>query len=179
MSKVLVLYATSDGQTKKVAEFIARTVGEEGSEAECIKIKKAKDSVSLEHIDAVIIGASIHADRYKGFIKKFVRNNIEKLSLLPTAFFTVCLTAKSQDEESKAKVESYVQNFLTETSLKPVISTGIAGAILYKEYSMVKRVIMKKINESVGGDADTSRNYEYTDWDAVRNFVKEFLIKIK
>ena len=36
------------------------------------------------------------------------------------------------------------------------------------------KLVMKRIAKKEGADTDTSRDYEYTDWDAVAEFAKDF-----
>ena len=45
-----------------------------------------------------------------------------------------------------------------------------AGALLYTRYGWVKRHLMRAIARHEGGDVDTSRDHDYTDWDAVEHF---------
>lgn len=51
----------------------------------------------------------------------------------------------------------------------------IAGALKYTQYNPLVRFIMRRIAATAGGDLDTSRDYEYTDWAAVDRFVIEFV----
>lgn len=37
---------------------------------------------------------------------------------------------------------------------------------------------MKKISASAGGDVDTSRDYEYTDWERLEEFASQFLARL-
>jgi menaquinone-dependent protoporphyrinogen oxidase len=50
----------------------------------------------------------------------------------------------------------------------------VAGALPYTKYNVFIRWIMKRIARQEGGDIDTSRDYEYTDWKALRLFAGEF-----
>jgi len=51
-----------------------------------------------------------------------------------------------------------------------------AGALRYTQYGFVKRHLIKKISkDKASADLDTSRDYEYTDWNDVRHFAEEFL----
>ena len=50
----------------------------------------------------------------------------------------------------------------------------VAGALRYTHYNWLKRWMMKRIVTKAGGNTDTSRDYEYTDWAAVRAFADEF-----
>jgi menaquinone-dependent protoporphyrinogen oxidase len=62
---------------------------------------------------------------------------------------------------------------------KPLMTTQLAGALKYTQYGFFTRLVMKKIAKREGRTTDTSKDHEYTDWDAVREFVAEFLVKIK
>ena len=41
-------------------------------------------------------------------------------------------------------------------------------------YNWLKRWMMRRIVAKAGGDTDTSRDYEYTDWEALRVFCEQF-----
>lgn len=51
-----------------------------------------------------------------------------------------------------------------------------SGALRYSQYGFIKRHMMKRISRDMGNpDTDTSRDYEYTDWNDVRHFDEGFL----
>ena len=50
----------------------------------------------------------------------------------------------------------------------------VAGALLYTHYNFFVRWLMKRIVANAGGDTDTSKDYEYTDWSDVRAFAADF-----
>ena len=54
------------------------------------------------------------------------------------------------------------------------------GALLYRQYGLLKRLMMKKIVRDKPGNLslDTSRNHEYTEWDDVQRFAEEFLRRL-
>jgi len=56
--------------------------------------------------------------------------------------------------------------------------TQVAGALKYTQYDFFTRLLMKRIAKKEGRTTDTSRDYEYTDWNAVRQFVKEFVVRV-
>ena len=58
--------------------------------------------------------------------------------------------------------------------LSPAITKRVAGALPYTKYNLFMRWIMKRIVKKQGGDTDTSRDYDYTDWDDLRQFAAEF-----
>jgi menaquinone-dependent protoporphyrinogen oxidase len=54
------------------------------------------------------------------------------------------------------------------------------GALLYRQYGILKRLMMKKIVRDKPGNlsTDTSRDYVYTEWDEVRAFTERFLDRL-
>lgn len=50
----------------------------------------------------------------------------------------------------------------------------VAGALLYTRYNWIERWVMRRIVRKAGGDTDTSRDYEYTNWAELRAFVEQF-----
>src|SRR5262249_4218420 len=57
----------------------------------------------------------------------------------------------------------------------PKVVGMFAGALMYTRYGWIKRHIMRSIEAKEGRDVDTSRDYEYTDWDAVDEFARTVL----
>jgi len=178
MAKILVPFITSEGHTEKVAHYICRVLDDEGYTAEAVQIKKSSDSLSFEGIDGVILGASIHAGRYKNILLKCVKNNRDALLQVPLAFFVVCLSANDESDKGRKEVERYIAKFTATTGLEPQVTTGVAGALAYVKYNTITRMLMKKISKESGLPTDTSKNYEFTNWDDIRVFVKEFLLKV-
>jgi menaquinone-dependent protoporphyrinogen oxidase len=50
----------------------------------------------------------------------------------------------------------------------------VAGALPYTRYGWLKRQMIKRIVAKAGGDTDTTRDFEYTDWNDLRNFTGDF-----
>jgi menaquinone-dependent protoporphyrinogen oxidase len=48
----------------------------------------------------------------------------------------------------------------------------IAGALMYSKYPLPVKWLMKGIARKAGEDTDTSRDYEYTDWEQVRQYAQ-------
>ena len=79
-----------------------------------------------------------------------------------------------------ANAQAYVENFEQETGWTPAQIGLFGGALLYRKYGFLKRLMMKKIVSSKPGNlsTDTSRDHEYTDWDQVRRFAEDFLQRL-
>ena len=172
MTKILIGYGTTEGQTARIAHHLAEAVRSHGLEAQVLDLKGSKD-VPLEGYDAVIVGGSIHMGKHEEYVVDFVRKNRAALERLPSAFFSVSLAAHGDVDNARA----YVENFEQETGWRPTQVGLFSGALLYRQYGFLKRLMMKKIVTDKPGSlsTDTSRDHVYTDWDEVKRFAKVFL----
>ena len=48
----------------------------------------------------------------------------------------------------------------------------VAGALAYSKYSMPVKWMMKRIAKQAGEATDTSKDYEYTDWDQIHRYAQ-------
>ena len=58
------------------------------------------------------------------------------------------------------------------------VTTMVAGALADTKYNWFIRSMMKRIAAKAGGDTDTSRDYEYTDWPALSRFSVQFARRV-
>ena len=86
------------------------------------------------------------------------------------------LAAHGDTENARA----YVENFEQQTVWRPAQVGLFSGALLYRQYGFLKRLMMKKIVSSKPGglSTDTSRDHEYTDWEQVKRFAEDFLKRL-
>ena len=175
MKSVLVVYGTTEGQTRKIAEFIADALKQRGVKVELVdSASKAAAQVQPVH-SAAIVCRSIHQRRYQAALLRFVKDNRDWLTGLPAAFVCVSLAVLLQDGQSAEEQRAIEQAFYRETGWTPAITHHVAGALRHPEQDYLKRLIMRLIAKHQGVDADTSRDREYTDWDDLARFVDEFL----
>ena len=174
MANIYIPCGTTEGQTAKIAEFIADVIRAHGHDAETVDIKHSGDAVP-DGYDAVIVGASIHMGKHEDYVRDFVEKNRATLERVPSALFSVSLAAHGDTENA----ESYVENFEDETGWRPAQVGLFGGALLYTQYGFIKRLMMKKIASDKGTlDKDTSRDYVYTEWDGVKRFAEDFLERV-
>jgi menaquinone-dependent protoporphyrinogen oxidase len=175
MKSVLVVYATTEGQTRKIAEFIAAALAERGFDASVVD--SASDAAAMVQpvcVAAVFCG-SVHRHRYQHSLVRFVKDNAGWLAGIPTAFVAVSLTAAGRDERGRADLQEIVAAFCRRTGWAPTMIRHVAGALRYTQYNFVEKWMLRRIAADQGGDTDTSRDHEYTDWDDVTRFVGEFV----
>ena len=125
----------------------------------------------------MLVAASIRAGRYQQAVTRWVQRHAEGLNLMPSAFVSVCLGIVERRPEARAEVRQIMNRFLRANGWQPAVTKMVAGALLYTQYGWLTRWFMKRIVTKAGGDTDTTRDYEYTDWNDLRTFAREFARK--
>ena len=173
MSSALILYATTEGQTARIAERIARMLRSRGHAADTRPAGEVRADLDALGYDGVIVGASIHYGRHPRYLRSLVRRQRAALEGRPSAFFSVSLSAGGPGAKPEA-ARRYLEAFLRQSGWRPQQSATFAGALPYSKYGAFKRLLMIAFVGLGGGDMDASRDYEYTDWDAVERFADTF-----
>ena len=172
MSPILVLYGTTDGHAAKVAAFISATLQSRGLTVDLSDAARTTPDPRL--YEAVLVVASVHAGGYQRAVTRWLRREGPRLWGRPTAFVSVCLGVLQHEAAVDAELASIVRRFLTKAGWQPDETKIVAGALPYSKYGWVRRQVMRRIVAKAGGDTDTSRDYEYTDWEDLRAFVVGF-----
>lgn len=175
MARVLIVYGTVEGQTEKISREIADQLRQKGHRADLMKPSffSTPRSIDPRDYDSVVIGGPVYASCYPRALRRWVKANAHELSQRPSAFFSVCLgVLQKSDPQAQESEEKVLQDFFRWSGWRPQTWTLFAGALPYTKYNWLKRRLMKAIIQRAGGDTDTSRDYEYTDWDEVRRFAQ-------
>lgn len=173
MSRVLILYGTTDGHTRKIAAALREALRDAGVSAFVTDAKHGTAAVAAEY-DGVIVAASLHAGGFQKPVVRWARTEAAHLNRMPTAFLCVCLAVLEQRPETRRELDAIIARFQQSTGWQPTLIKPVAGALLYTRYNWLKRWIMKRIVAKAGGDTDTTRDYEYTDWSQLRGFARAF-----
>ena len=178
MSKILIAYGTSEGQTASIAERLAGFIRAQGHDAFTVDL--GREAPAPAGYDAVIVGASVHKGRHQKWVVDYVRRNRPALELLPSAFFSVSLAILDRSEKGRQEADGYVETFVRETGWYPTKVGLFAGALLYTRYNFLMRWVMWGISKSRGSrDLDTRRDYVYTDIGEVQRFAEEFVATLE
>ena len=164
--KKIFIYSSSNGQSLKICE----TLNEE-KESLILNIDRI-NSVNLDNFDQIIIGASVKYGDHNKKIYNFVKNNKILLKRKKTVFFSVNATAR-KSEKNKPNTNPYIIKFLKKTNWKPDHIGVFAGKIDFPNYNFLEKYIIKFIMWITNGPTDTTKTYEFTDWDAVKKFSRE------
>lgn len=182
MKPVLVIYATREGHTRRIAEHIAATVRSRGHQAAAVDAAHLPEGFSLGSYAAAIVAASVHAGKHENEIVAFVKRHRADLERIPAVFLSVSLSeagvedpASSPERRARAAadVQRMIDTFLAETGWHPSKVRAVAGALSYTKYNFLVRFVMKRIAKAQGASTDTSRDHELTDWEALDHIVDE------
>jgi menaquinone-dependent protoporphyrinogen oxidase len=168
---ILIVFHTSEGQTAKIAERVAGVLRERGSS---VDVRSVGHAPTPDGYDAVMVGDSIHAVHHSREMIRYLQTHVVALNSMPSALFQVCLASANPDLEHTQTAHALVQELLDRTGFDPDAVGLFAGALVYTQYGWFKRHVMRAIVKREGGDLDMSRDYDYTDWDAVARFAEDF-----
>ena len=172
--RILVVYGTTDGQTRKIAAAMAGALHADGARVDVVEARSDARAIAPGQYDAVIVAASVHAGSYQRGVRRWVAANVSTLRTVPTAFVSVCLGILEHNPKTDARLNELIDRFLTMTAWQPGVRKIVAGALLYRKYNWLKRFAMRRIAAKAGGDVDTSRDHEYTDWEDLKTFAVRF-----
>jgi menaquinone-dependent protoporphyrinogen oxidase len=172
MSRILVVFGTTEGQTAKVAAAIAASLRTHDVTVDVVEAGTVR--VDPTGYEGVVVAASVHASGYQRAVRRWLRANAGALNARPTAFVSVCLGVLQADPNVQRDVTDIARRFVAAAEWRPSVIKIVAGALPYTRYNWLKRWMMRRIVAKAGGDTDTSRDFEYTDWTDLRAFAQQF-----
>lgn len=171
MGKLLVLYSSCNGQTKKIIAAMAEEFA--GYEVDMVDLHTLPRK-NLSKYDKVLLGASIRYGHFHHSVYSFIHAHSEQLEVADAGFFCVCLTAR-KPEKADPKNNAYVKKFLARSPWRPKSIGVFAGALKYSEYNWWQTRIIQLIMKITGGSTDTRQDIEFTNWEQVKAFTRGFI----
>jgi menaquinone-dependent protoporphyrinogen oxidase len=171
--RFLLLYASTHGHTAKIAARIAAALEHDGATVDLRELGANAAEPAPPEYDAVILGGSIHAGHHQRALVKWAKQHHIALGVTPSAFFSVCLTAADDTDESRVATRAYLDLFIEDTGWTPGESATFPGALQYREYDFATRLLVRLLMSRTHRPTDTSQDYDYTDWDAVDRWAHE------
>jgi menaquinone-dependent protoporphyrinogen oxidase len=173
MSQILIVYATTDGQTLRICQRIQAIVEQGGHSVTLVAVQEA-GSCALESFDSIVIGASIRYGKHSPLVREFVRRHQRVLESKPSAFFSVNVVAR-KPAKSEPHTNPYLQKFLREIAWKPQHLAVFAGKINYPVYGPLDRRVIQFIMWMTDGPTNRNDVVEFTDWARVDAFGQEIV----
>lgn len=171
MEQVLLLHSSTDGQTIKILNYIKEELG---ADCQCtMQDLNVLPTIDWQQYDRVLIGASVRYGHLNKKLYQFIETNLEALNQHKVAFFCVNLTARKEGKNTP-ETSAYMKKFHVKSPWQPKLQAVFAGALRYPRYKWFDRVMIQLIMRITGGETDTSKEVEYTDWQLVSRFSTEF-----
>ena len=162
-------YSSTRGQTAEICRRLQAAI-EEASGKTCIlaPVKQARAG-DLKACSTIVLGASIVYGKYRPEVRKFLETHRELLRTKETAFFSVNVTAR-KPHRATPESNPYAARLLAMAGFTPNLAAVFAGKVDYPAYGPFDRFMIRLIMRITKGPTDTSRSYEFTDWEAVQDF---------
>ena len=170
MSGSLIIYSSTDGQTKTICEKI-KSFSKNSESVKLISLEEASN-FNLQSYEDIIIGASIRYGKHNKNLYKFISSNKETLEKKRSAFFSVNVVAR-KPEKNTPETNPYMKKFLKISNWKPDKLGVFAGKVNYPNYGFFDKYIIRLIMFITKGPTDTTKSFEFTDWSKVEDFAKE------
>lgn len=174
MAKVLFLYASREGQTRRICECMAEVYARAGAEVQVCALTDSRVSEALQQSDCLVMGGSIHYGHFPKAMYDFIAGNRQIIEARPNAFFGVNLTARKPGKDTPHG-SAYMRKFLKKSPWQPRSLAVFAGALLYSRYTWYDRMMIRFIMWLTGGPTDPGVDVEFTDWEKVRSVAQSWL----
>lgn len=171
--KILVGYATREGQSRKIARWVSDWMIDAGHSVEVLAVDET-DGLDLGRFDRAVLVGSIHAGHYKAALVSFVSGQ-DGLNDLPVLFLSVSLAAAGHDAEEWRALDGIADDLKEATGWLPDRVVQVAGAYKPSEYDILSRFIMRRIIAQKDPEADLDADREYTDWAALGEVLGEWV----
>ena len=175
--RALIVYGTTEGQTRKIAGRIAERVRELGYEAQLQDSSAISENLQIDEFATIIVVASVHQHVHQETVTAYAMAHRDQLNAKFTGFVSVSLSAALERDHLQA--QTYVDRFVAETGWRPNRTLVMPGALRNTSYDYFKQQIVKHIVMKGSGPVDTEHDYEFTDWEALSKFVDLFVERVK
>ena len=116
MTTILLVYGTTDGHTRKIAQVLAENLRAQFCSVDVVDSAGMLRRLSPEGYDGVIVAASVHIGDYQRAVANWVRTHARTLNLMPTALLSVCLAVLQQETKARQEILRIMRRFLDRCS---------------------------------------------------------------
>jgi menaquinone-dependent protoporphyrinogen oxidase len=168
VTRILILYSTTDGHTLRICQRLQQVIDQQGHQVMVVSIDDAAN-VDLQAFDTLVIGASIRYGRHSKAVTDFIQRNTPLLDSKANAFFSVNIVARKPNR-NQPDTNPYLRKFLRQIAWRPKLLAVFAGRLDYPRYGIFDRCMIRFIMWMTHGPTDPSAVIEFTDWQQVEAF---------
>lgn len=166
----LVVHATSEGHTAKVARAIAARLHERGLRVRAGDVHDLDADADARALPPLVVaGSPVHVGRHDAALVLWARAHAEAANDRVAGLFSVSLSAAGRPDEV-ADAERLLADLVRETGWTNARTTVVAGAVPWSRYGVLKRILMKHVLRKGGRTPHPDHDEDHTDWNRVRAF---------
>jgi len=161
-------YATRDGQSRRIAEHISRSLAAAGVTA------TPRDAATMQPADlaaasVVVLVAAVRYGHHVPEAERFLAAYRSHASPPPLALASVSLVARKPGRTT-AQGNPYLRKVIARHRLAPALAVAFAGRLEYRRCGWLDRQIIRVIMLLTGGPTEPGTCVEFTSWPAVDEF---------
>jgi menaquinone-dependent protoporphyrinogen oxidase len=165
-----VLYATRDGQSRRIARHVVERLAALGNSAIAYDLAAESPApADVADAPAVVVVAAVRYGRHLPEAGRFLAQYRRLAAPPPLALASVNLTARKPDKNT-VETNPYLRKLIASSGARPAVAIALAGRLDYPRYRWLDRQIIRAIMWLTGGPTDPRTCVEYTSWAAVDVF---------
>lgn len=170
---VLIVYATIEGQSGKIAQFVKTHLEGTGQTVRCFDTDDLLADVEFEGVSHVIVTAPVHERRHPPSFELFINASSDALEARPTLLLSVSLNAAFEDGLGEA--QDYVDEMALRTGFRPTQTALIAGAVKSGSYDYFATQVVRHVLLADRPFDPSEGDREFTDWESLKADVARFV----
>ena len=162
-----LLYATRDGQSRRIAERIAKGLAAHGIPALPHDLASAFPALSrVAAARLVVVVAAVRYGKPLPEAEQFLASYRTLREPPQLVLLSVNLTARKPGKDT-VEGNAYLRKSIARHGLAPALALAIAGRLDYSRYGWLDRQVIRFIMRLTGGPTDPKTCIDYTPWDVV------------
>jgi menaquinone-dependent protoporphyrinogen oxidase len=162
-----LLYATRDGQSRRIAERIAKGLAAHGIPALPYDLASACPALSrVAAARLVVVVAAVRYGKPLPEAEQFLASYRTLREPPALVLLSVDLTARKPGRDT-VEGNAYLRKSIARHGLAPALALAIAGRLDYSRYGWLDRQVIRFIMRLTGGPTDLKTCIDYTPWDVV------------
>ncbi len=161
--RILIVYATTEGQTRKICRFAADHLSGQGHSVELLNAADT-EGLDIVRFDAVLMAGSVHAGNLQDELIRFGSENATVLAARPSMYIQVSLGAAGDDADEWEDLRRIANRVTDAIGFEPGRIEHVAGAFRFTQYDFFKGWAMRWIASQRGDTIEPHTDREFTDW---------------
>ena len=171
--RLLIAFATVEGQTGKIARFIAEEARRSGHDVSVVEVSDGGEIPSIARYDRVVLAASVHERRHPKSFEVLLAG--QKKALADKTSLLVSVSLKAAFEDGLEEAQDYVDELKLRTGFEPDRELLVAGAVKTGSYDYFQSQVVRHVLLGRHGHAPVEGEQEFTNWQELAAATRSFI----